>query len=70
MSSCLNQNKKLEDLCEMTGGFSTGFSRCVAFFISAIIAIYNCKFGTDIKLVEENGKKFFLDSNTGKRLKL
>ena len=54
----------------MTGGFSADFSRCVAFFVSAIIAIYNCKVGTDIELVEENGKKFFLDSNTGKRLKL
>lgn len=31
----------------------------------AIITIYNCKVGTDIELVEENGKKFFLDSNTG-----
>ena len=30
----------------------------------AIITIYNCKVGTDIELVEENGKKFFLDSNT------
>lgn len=28
----------------------------------AIIAIYNCKVGTDIELVEENGKKCFLDS--------
>ena len=36
----------------------------------AIIAIYNCKVGTDIELVEENGKKFFLDSNTGKIFKL
>ena len=29
------------------------------------ITIYNCKVGTDIEIVEENGKKFFLDSNTG-----
>ena len=36
----------------------------------AIFAIYNCKVGTDIELVEENGKKFFLDSNTGKIFKL
>ena len=36
----------------------------------AIITIYNCKVGTDIELVEENGKKFFLDSNTGKIFKL
>ena len=64
------ENKELGNLCEMTGGFSAGFSRCVAFFISAISAIYNCKFGTDIKLVEENRKKFFLDSNTEKIFKL
>ena len=38
--------------------------------VPAILAIYNCKVGTDIELVEENGKKIFLDSNTGKRLKL
>ena len=35
----------------------------------AIIAIYNCEVGTDIELVEENGKKFFLDNNTGKIFK-
>ena len=34
------------------------------------MAIYNCKVGTDIELVEETGKKFFLDSNTGKIFKL
>ena len=64
------ENKVLGNLCEITGGFSADFSRCVAFFVSAIIAIYNCKVGTDIELVEENGKKFFLDSNTGKIFKL
>ena len=31
----------------------------------AIVAIYGCKVGTDIELVERNGKKIFIDSNTG-----
>jgi len=31
----------------------------------AILAIYNCEVGTDIELTEINGKKVFLDSNTG-----
>jgi len=35
----------------------------------AILAIYDCKVGTDIELIEENGKKVFLDSNTGERIK-
>ena len=36
----------------------------------AILAIYNSKIGTDIELVEENGKKVFLDSNTGEEIVL
>ena len=36
----------------------------------AILMIYNCKAGTDVELVEENGKKFFLDNNTGDELQL
>ena len=36
----------------------------------AIIAIYNCEIGTDIELVVENGKKKFIDSNTGEDIDL
>lgn len=32
----------------------------------AILAIYNCEIGTDVELVEINGKKKFIDNNTGK----
>lgn len=31
----------------------------------AILAIYNLPVNADIALVEENGKKRFIDSNTG-----
>ena len=31
-----------------------------------ILAIYNCEIGTDVKLVEINGKKKFIDNNTRK----
>ena len=36
----------------------------------AILTIYNCKVGTDLELVDENGKKYLLDSSTGKKLKV
>lgn len=36
----------------------------------AILAIYNCKVGSDIELVEEKGKKFFLNNNTGEKILL
>ena len=36
----------------------------------AIVTIYNCKVGTDLELVDENGKKYFLDSSTGKKFKV
>ena len=36
----------------------------------AILTIYNCKVGTDLALVDENGKKYLLDSSTGKKLKV
>ena len=32
----------------------------------AILKIYNCKVGTDLELIDENGKKSFLDSKTGR----
>ena len=31
----------------------------------AILAIYKCEIGTDVELVEINGKKKFIDNNTG-----
>lgn len=36
----------------------------------AIIAIYDYKIGTDIALVEENGKKKFIDNHTGETIAL
>lgn len=36
----------------------------------AILTIYNCKVGTDLELVDENGKKYFLDNSTGKKFKV
>lgn len=34
----------------------------------AILAIYNCKVGTDVELVEKDGKKKFIDNKTGDEL--
>lgn len=34
----------------------------------AITSIFNMPQGTDITLINENGKKYFIDTNTGKRL--
>ena len=31
----------------------------------AILKIYNCKVGTDVELLEKDGKKFFVNNNTG-----
>ncbi len=36
----------------------------------AIIAIYNCSVGTEVKLISEGDKKKFLDCNTGAEIKL
>ena len=54
---------------------SKAYNMCICDFNTvaniepAILAIYDCKVGTDIELIEENGKKVFLDSNTGERIK-
>ena len=34
----------------------------------AILSIYNCQVGTDVELIKNNGKKIFLDNNTGEEL--
>lgn len=34
----------------------------------AIMSIFNMPQGTDITLINENGKKYFIDTNTGKKL--
>lgn len=34
----------------------------------AVMSIFNMPQGTDITLINENGKKYFIDTNTGKRL--
>lgn len=36
----------------------------------AVLAIYDCKVGTDIQLVEDNGRKIFLDNNTGEKVNI
>lgn len=36
----------------------------------AILAIYNCEVGTDIELIEVEGKKIFVDNNTGEKITL
>ena len=65
-----------ESVNDVDNGWSKADNMCICDFNTvaniepAIIAIYNCKVGTDIELVEENGKKCFLDSNTGKIFEL
>lgn len=42
----------------------------VASIEPAIIAIYNLKIGADLMLIEENGRKKFIDNITGQEVKL
>lgn len=34
----------------------------------AVLKIYDCEVGTDVELVNENGQKRFLDTNSGEEI--